>query len=73
MGHFAATAADSWITSLHWALGLLTAGLFALHFRNRGRSGPIAALLFVHVRTGARRRTHVDMVGRQQQSGSLKR
>lgn len=47
MGHFAATAADSWITSLHWALGLLTAGLFALHFRNRGRSGPIAALLFV--------------------------
>ncbi len=44
---FAAIAADSWITSLHWALGLLTAGLVALHFRNRGRSGPIAALLFV--------------------------
>jgi F0F1-type ATP synthase membrane subunit c/vacuolar-type H+-ATPase subunit K len=44
---FADAAAHSWITSLHWALGLLTAGLFALHFRNRGRSGPIAALLFV--------------------------
>lgn len=44
---FADAAADSWISSLHWALGLLTAGLFALHFRNRGRSGPIAALLFV--------------------------
>ena len=47
MGLFAATAADSWIPSLHWVLGLLTIGLFALHFRNRGRSGPIAALLFV--------------------------
>ena len=47
MGHFATISADSWITSLHWALGLLTIGLFALHFRNRGRSGPIAALLFV--------------------------
>lgn len=42
-----ATVADSWITSLHWALGLLTIALLALHFRNRGRSGPIAALLFV--------------------------
>jgi hypothetical protein len=47
MALIAATAADSWIASLHWALGLLTIGLLALHFRNRGRSGPIAALLFV--------------------------
>ena len=47
MGHFAAISADSWITSLHLALGALTVGLFVLHFRNRGRSGPIAALLFV--------------------------
>ena len=47
MGHFAATSADDWATSLHWALGLLTFGLIALHFRTRGRSGPITALLFV--------------------------
>ena len=47
MGHFAAISADSWISPLHWAMGLSTAALFALHFRNRGRSGPIAALLFV--------------------------
>jgi hypothetical protein len=47
MSHFAATSADSGIAALHWALGLSTIGLFALHFRNRGRSGPIAALLFV--------------------------
>ena len=32
---------------MHWALGLLTVALLALHQRNRGRSGPIAALLFV--------------------------
>lgn len=47
MDHFAAIPTDGWAASLHWALGLLTIGLIALHFRNRGRSGPIAALLFV--------------------------
>ncbi len=47
MGHFAAISADSWIFPLHGVLGLSTTALFALHFRNRGRSGPIAALLFV--------------------------
>jgi hypothetical protein len=46
-GLTSAISADSWITSLHWALGLLSIALLALHFRNRGRSGPIAALLFV--------------------------
>jgi hypothetical protein len=47
MNLVAATAADSWMTLMHWALGAATFGLFAIHFRNRGRSGPIAALLFV--------------------------
>ena len=47
MGHHVATSGDVWASSLHWALGVLTFGLIALHFRNRGRSGPIAALLFV--------------------------
>lgn len=32
---------------MHWALGLLILSLLGLHQRNRGRSGPIAALLFV--------------------------
>ena len=47
MGLTSAISVDGWISSLHWTLGLLTFGLIALHFRNRGRSGPIAALLFV--------------------------
>jgi hypothetical protein len=49
MNLVAATAADSWMTPMHWALGTSTFGLLVLHFRNRGRSGPIAALLFVLV------------------------
>jgi hypothetical protein len=47
MNLVAATTADSWITPMHWALGASTFGLLVLHYRNRGRSGPIAALLFV--------------------------
>ena len=47
MDLISAISVDGWISSLHWTLGLLTFGLIALHFRNRGRSGPIAALLFV--------------------------
>jgi hypothetical protein len=47
MNLLAGSADATWITPLHWAVGAATFALLAVHFRNRGRSGPIAALLFV--------------------------
>lgn len=43
----AALAFQSWTSALHGLLALLMLCLAWLHLHNRGRSGPIAALLFV--------------------------
>ena len=38
---------ESWSIVIHATLAVLLAAVILLHFRNRGRSGPIASLLFV--------------------------
>ncbi|QDT72723.1 J domain-containing protein [Lacipirellula limnantheis] len=43
----ATTAGDAWVTPMHFVLAGATLGLIASYGVTRGRSGPLAALLFV--------------------------
>lgn len=43
----AANAAEAWVAPMHYVLAAFTVGLISVYFVTEGRSGPIAALLFV--------------------------